>query len=38
MLGLIATAVEDANSQLSRVEQIKRFMILATDWQPGGTS
>jgi long-subunit acyl-CoA synthetase (AMP-forming) len=32
--GLIANAVEDANSHLSRVEQIKRFTILATDWQP----
>jgi long-chain acyl-CoA synthetase len=32
--GLIANAVEEANSHLSRVEQIKRFTILATDWQP----
>jgi long-subunit acyl-CoA synthetase (AMP-forming) len=32
--GLIAKAVEDANSHLSRVEQIKRFTILTTDWQP----
>jgi long-subunit acyl-CoA synthetase (AMP-forming) len=31
---LIATAVEEANSHLSRVEQIKRFTILPTDWLP----
>jgi long-chain acyl-CoA synthetase len=31
---LVASAVEDANSHLSRVEQIKRFIILATDWLP----
>jgi long-chain acyl-CoA synthetase len=30
----IAEAVEGANSHLSRVEQIKRFTILATDWLP----
>jgi long-subunit acyl-CoA synthetase (AMP-forming) len=29
-------AVEAANARLSRVEQIKRFAILAADWQPGG--
>ena len=33
---LIALAVEDANGGLSRVEQIKRFEILDTDWEPGG--
>jgi long-subunit acyl-CoA synthetase (AMP-forming) len=32
----IAAAVELANSQLSRVEQIKKFTILPVDWQPGG--
>jgi long-subunit acyl-CoA synthetase (AMP-forming) len=31
---LVAEAVEQANSRLSRVEQIKRFTILATDWLP----
>jgi long-subunit acyl-CoA synthetase (AMP-forming) len=30
----IADAVEEANTHLSRVEQIKRFSILATDWLP----
>jgi long-chain acyl-CoA synthetase len=32
----IAAAVEEANSHLSRVEQIKKFAILADEWQPGG--
>jgi len=36
ILEAVAGAVEEANSQLSRVEQIKRFKILETDWEPGG--
>src|SRR5918996_736893 len=32
----VAAAVEEANSHLSRVEQIKRFLILPLDWEPGG--
>ncbi len=32
----VARGVESADSQLSRVEQIKRFMILSVDWEPGG--
>jgi long-chain acyl-CoA synthetase len=32
----IAGAVDEANSHLSRVEQIKKFEILETEWQPGG--
>jgi long-chain acyl-CoA synthetase len=28
--------LERANAQLSRVEQIKRFKVLPTEWQPGG--
>jgi long-subunit acyl-CoA synthetase (AMP-forming) len=32
----VAAAIEQANAQLSRVEQIKRFEILPTDWEPGG--
>ncbi len=32
----VARGVEVANSQLSRVEQIKRFTILSVDWEPGG--
>jgi long-subunit acyl-CoA synthetase (AMP-forming) len=33
---LIAEAVEAANARLSRVEQIKRFTVLGTDWLPDG--
>ncbi|HWJ82909.1 MAG TPA: AMP-dependent synthetase/ligase [Nocardioides sp.] len=33
---LVGAAVEQANARLSRVEQIKRFRILPTDWLPGG--
>ena len=32
----IGEAVERANRHLSGVEQIKRFRILATEWQSGG--
>jgi long-chain acyl-CoA synthetase len=32
----IARAIEEANTHLSRVEQIKRFAILPLDWLPGG--
>jgi long-subunit acyl-CoA synthetase (AMP-forming) len=32
----IAQAVEAANARLSRVEQIKRFEILPSEWFPGG--
>ena len=32
----IQAAVDEANSKMARVEQIKRFTILASDWQPGG--
>jgi len=30
----VATAVEKANGQLSRVEQIKRYTVLDTEWLP----
>lgn len=33
---VIAQAIEEANARLSRVEQIKKYRILATDWLPGG--
>ena len=29
-------AVAAANSELSRVEQVKRFAIIEADWLPGG--
>jgi long-subunit acyl-CoA synthetase (AMP-forming) len=32
----IAEAVARANAQLARVEQIKRYIVLDDDWQPGG--
>lgn len=33
----IARAIEAGNARLSRVEQVKRYRILADDWVPGGT-
>jgi long-subunit acyl-CoA synthetase (AMP-forming) len=32
----IAAAIEAANARLSRVEQIRKYRILETDWLPGG--
>jgi long-subunit acyl-CoA synthetase (AMP-forming) len=32
----VKQAVDEANMQLSRVEQIKRFAIIDGDWLPGG--
>ena len=32
----IQAAVDEANSKLSRVEQIKKFTILPAEWEPGG--
>jgi long-chain acyl-CoA synthetase len=34
--GLVQTGIDDANSKLARVEQIKKFTILPTPWMPGG--
>ncbi|MFL6159947.1 MAG: AMP-binding protein [Marmoricola sp.] len=34
--GEVAEAIEAANARLSRVEQVKRYRILDTDWLPGG--
>ncbi len=33
---MLTAAVIEGNSKLSRVEQIKRFLILGTSWEPGG--
>jgi long-chain acyl-CoA synthetase len=33
---MVAAAVIEGNSKLSRVEQIKRFLIVGTPWEPGG--
>jgi len=35
-LAEIEAAVERANAGLSRVEQIKKFAVIADDWAPGG--
>jgi long-subunit acyl-CoA synthetase (AMP-forming) len=32
----VAAQIERANEKLARVEQIKRFALLAVDWAPGG--
>ena len=32
----VARGVEEANTHLSRVEQIKRFVVVPADWLPGG--
>lgn len=33
---LVKAAVAKGNSKLSRVEQVKRFLIVDTSWEPGG--
>ncbi len=33
---MLAAAVLEGNSKLSRVEQVKRFLIVGTPWEPGG--
>ncbi|HEX6585335.1 MAG TPA: AMP-dependent synthetase/ligase [Solirubrobacterales bacterium] len=32
----VQAAVDEANAKLSRVEQIKKFAVLPTQWEPGG--
>ena len=36
MVAAIQAGVDEANAKLSRVEQIKKFTVLPTDWAPGG--
>lgn len=36
VIGQIAAGVSAGNARLSRVEQIKRFRVLPTLWEPGG--
>ena len=36
VLAALEEAVQEANSHLSRVEQIKRFAVLPQEWLPGG--
>jgi long-chain acyl-CoA synthetase len=33
---MLAAAVREGNAKLSRVEQVKRFLIVGTPWDPGG--
>ncbi|MGO9158603.1 AMP-dependent synthetase/ligase [Mycobacterium sp.] len=33
---MLTAAVREGNTKLSRVEQIKRFLIVGTPWEPGG--
>jgi long-chain acyl-CoA synthetase len=36
MIAAVQQAVDEANEKMARVEQIKKFTILPTDWEPGG--
>jgi long-subunit acyl-CoA synthetase (AMP-forming) len=36
VLAELSAALQEANRHLARVEQIKRFRVLPTDWPPGG--
>jgi long-chain acyl-CoA synthetase len=36
VVAAVQEAVDAANAKMSRVEQIKKFKILPTEWEPGG--
>ena len=36
LLAAIQAGVDEANAKMSRVEQIKKFKVLPTEWAPGG--
>ena len=36
LIAAIQAGVDEANAKMSRVEQIKKFTILETEWEPGG--
>jgi long-chain acyl-CoA synthetase len=36
VIDAVQAGIDSANEQLARVEQIKKFKILPTDWEPGG--
>jgi long-chain acyl-CoA synthetase len=36
LIAEVQMGVDQANEQLARVEQVKRFRILPVDWEPGG--
>jgi long-chain acyl-CoA synthetase len=38
VVSAVQSAVDAANEQLSRVEQIKRFSVIDGEWHPDGTS
>ncbi len=35
-LEAVQAAIDEANAKMSRVEQIKKFKLLPTEWEPGG--
>jgi long-chain acyl-CoA synthetase len=36
LIAAIQAGVDEANAKMSRVEQIKKFKVLPTEWAPGG--
>jgi long-subunit acyl-CoA synthetase (AMP-forming) len=36
LIAAIQAAVDEANARMARVEQIKKFTVLPSDWAPGG--
>jgi long-chain acyl-CoA synthetase len=36
LIAAIQNGVDEANSRMARVEQLKKFKVLATEWAPGG--
>jgi long-subunit acyl-CoA synthetase (AMP-forming) len=36
VIDAVQQGIDRANENLARVEQIKKFTILPTDWEPGG--
>jgi long-subunit acyl-CoA synthetase (AMP-forming) len=36
LIAAVQAGVDEANAKMSRVEQIKKFKVLPTDWAPGG--
>jgi long-subunit acyl-CoA synthetase (AMP-forming) len=36
LIAAVQAGVDEANAGMSRVEQIKKFKVLLTDWAPGG--
>jgi long-subunit acyl-CoA synthetase (AMP-forming) len=36
VVAAVQQGIDEANERMARVEQIKKFKILPTDWEPGG--